>query len=71
MKRLGEYLFLWVVGGMLYYSFEFIFRGFSHWSMFVLGGVCLVFCAWQGQISGMEGSVLSADSALYHLCNSL
>ena len=50
MKRLGEYLFLWVVGGMLYYSFEFIFRGFSHWSMFVLGGVCLVFCAWQGQI---------------------
>ena len=33
MKRLSEYLFFWTLGGTLYYSFEMIFRGFSHWSM--------------------------------------
>ena len=38
MKRLSEYLFLLVVGGTLYYGFEMIFRGFSHWTMFLLGG---------------------------------
>ncbi len=43
MKKFGEYLFFWATGGALYYSFEVLFRGFSHWSMFVLGGVCFVF----------------------------
>ena len=35
---------------MLYYSFEVIFRGFSHWSMFILGGICFVFFAIQGKM---------------------
>ena len=48
-KRLLEYSFLWVLGGTLSYAFELIFRGFSHWSMFVLGGICMVFFAWQGR----------------------
>ena len=50
MKRIGEYLFLWAFGGCLYYGFEILFRGFSHWSMFVLGGVCFVFITVQGQM---------------------
>ncbi len=50
MKKLSEYLFLWAVGGSIYYTFEMIFRSSSHWSMFVLGGVCFVFCAVQGRI---------------------
>ena len=48
MKRLSEYLFLLTLGGSLYYSFEMVFRGFSHWSMFLLGGLCRVFFAQQG-----------------------
>lgn len=48
-KKLLEYGFLWLVGGSFYYSFEMVFRGFSHWSMFVLGGVCLMFIAYQGR----------------------
>lgn len=48
-KRASEYAFLWVVGGILYYSFELIFRGFSHWSMFILGGICLLFFWFQGR----------------------
>lgn len=37
MKRLSEYLFFWTLGGTLYYSFEMIFRGFSHWSINIYG----------------------------------
>ena len=48
MKRLSEYL--WAVGGSIYYGFELLFRGFSHWSMFVLGGICFVFFAVQGRM---------------------
>ena len=48
VKRLSEYLFLGTLGGTLYYTFEVIFRGFSHWSMFLLGGLCLVFFAQVG-----------------------
>ena len=47
MKRLKEYTGLWALGGMLYYGIEVIFRGFSHWSMFVLGGICMMFCGQQ------------------------
>lgn len=50
MKRLSEYLFLWAAGGCIYYGTEILFRGFSHWSMFVLGGICLVFFTMQGQL---------------------
>lgn len=52
MKKVSEYLLLWTLGGTLYYAFEVVFRGFSHWSMFVLGGFCLIFCAQQGLWTG-------------------
>lgn len=48
VKKISEYLLLGVLGGTFYYTFEMVFRGFSHWSMFLLGGVCLVFFAQQG-----------------------
>lgn len=49
LKKLMEYGFLWMLGGTIYYSFEMIFRGFSHWTMFVLGGICMMFFAFQGK----------------------
>ena len=54
VKRLSEYLFLGTLGGTLYYTFEVIFRGFSHWSMFLLGGLCLIFFAQQGMWTGWD-----------------
>lgn len=48
MRKISEYLFLWGAGGCLYYGFEVIFRGFSHWSMFMLGGLCFLFFFVQG-----------------------
>ncbi len=33
---------LFSVGGVLYIFIELLWRGYSHWSMFILGGVCFV-----------------------------
>ena len=49
MKKISEYLFLYGIGGWIYYILEILFRGFSHWSMFVLGGICMMFFSYQGQ----------------------
>ena len=52
MRKISKYLFFWALGGALYYTFEILFRGFSHWSMYVLGGICVVFFrerAWDGR----------------------
>ena len=34
--------FLFYLGGMCYAGLELLWRGFTHWSMFVLGGLCFV-----------------------------
>lgn len=47
-KKLSEYLFLGALGGCIYYTLELTFRGFSHWSMFMLGGISMMFFAAQG-----------------------
>jgi uncharacterized membrane protein len=46
-KTLFEYIFLFLVGGSVYYLIETLYKGItkgdpSHWSMFILGGICLV-----------------------------
>lgn len=35
-------LVLWSVGGLIYVLIELAFRGHSHWTMFVIGGLCFV-----------------------------
>lgn len=69
MKRLSEYLFFWTLGGTLYYSFEMIFRGFSHWSMFMLGGFCLVFCIQQGIWTGWDCAPLASGFMVQRFCD--
>jgi len=44
MRHLVKYFFLFCLGGGLYYGIECLFRGFSHPSMYVLGGLCFVIC---------------------------
>ncbi|HWP50089.1 MAG TPA: hypothetical protein VN626_00195 [Clostridia bacterium] len=39
MKRIGT---LFMTGGALYFIFETLWRGYSHWTMFILGGLCFV-----------------------------
>ena len=42
MKHFVKYLILLVVGGAAYYGIEIVARGFSHWTMFFVGGICFV-----------------------------
>ena len=38
---LREFL-LFIIGGLIYASIEVFARGFTHWSMFIVGGLCFV-----------------------------
>jgi len=42
MKQLIKYLTLLAAGGSLYVLIELLWRGHSHWTMFVLGGICFI-----------------------------
>ena len=39
----NKYLFLFDIGGLIYIMIEFIWRGESHWTMFLLGGICFIY----------------------------
>ena len=40
MRTIFKFLFLGTVFGLVYVLMEYLFRGYSHWSMFLTGGVC-------------------------------
>lgn len=42
MKRYHKEIILGFIGGLLYIIIELIWRGYSHWTMFALGGLCFV-----------------------------
>lgn len=44
IKSIGEYFFLFTFGGLVYISFELMYRSRTHWSMFILGGICFILC---------------------------
>ncbi len=44
MKKFMKYAALFLVGGVLYYSLEVLFRGYSFYAMAVCGGLCFIIC---------------------------
>ena len=42
LENLKRELVLFIIGGFIYYMIEVIGRGWSHWTMFVVGGLCFV-----------------------------
>ena len=67
-KKISKYLFLGCLGGSIYYGLEILFRGFSHWSMFVLGGICFLFF-YPGKSAQLSGTAVASDYSLYDLYN--
>ena len=57
MRVFLKYLFLFIIGGVVYYSMEMLFRGYSHYSMVILGGICFIAC-------GLLNELLSWDTSL-------
>ena len=41
-KILNKYVLLWIIGGIIYTIMEILFRGYTHYSMFILGGICFI-----------------------------
>ena len=37
-----KHVILFTIGGSIYYCIECIYRGYSHWTMAILGGICFV-----------------------------
>lgn len=58
MKQLSKNLGLFAVGGLIYYLIEIMWRGYSHMSMFVLGGICFI-------LIGLINEYLSFDTTLW------
>lgn len=42
MNKLLKYCTLGTLGGTVYVFLELMWRGYSHWSMFLLGGICFI-----------------------------
>ena len=42
MNKLLKYYTLGTLGGTVYVFIELMWRGYSHWSMFLLGGMCFI-----------------------------
>lgn len=64
MKKTVQYLFLFTLGGAAYYTLELIFRGFSHPTMFLLGGLCFLICCG---IHAMIGTAAGLPAQMF-LC---
>jgi uncharacterized membrane protein len=41
--KIFKFLLLFLTGGNLYYLIEILWRGYSHFTMFILGGICFIF----------------------------
>lgn len=50
IKIIFKYILLFQIGGCLYYYIEVLSRGWSHWSMYVLAGLCFCFVSVQNKI---------------------
>lgn len=44
IKNLCKYVILLAIGGAAYCGIELTWRGRTHWAMFLVGGICFVFC---------------------------
>ena len=60
LQKLYKVSFLFVIGGSLYYTIEFLFRGRSHWTMFCVGGFIFLY-------AGHENDKLPSNCPLWKL----
>lgn len=58
MKQIIKEPILFCVGGMAYNVVEVLYRGYTHWTMFVVGGLCFV-------LIGLINEIFSWETALW------
>lgn len=50
IKMSGKYAALFLIGGGVYFLLEVAWRGHSHWSMVIVGGICFVSCGLLNEV---------------------
>lgn len=50
IKLILKHLLLYALGGSIYYGIEVLYRGFSHPSMIIVGGLCFVIIGMYNEI---------------------
>lgn len=50
---------LGIIGGAMYYGIEVMFRGYSHVSMFILGGLCFIIIGQLNEFYSWDASIIS------------
>ena len=55
MRHWVKHLILMMIGGALYVLLELLWRGYSHWTMFFLGGTCFVVLGLLNEVVPWEG----------------
>lgn len=51
MKYIVKGLILFCIGGFTYVGIEILARGYSHWSMFLVGGICFLLIGLLNEIT--------------------
>jgi len=41
-KKIFEYTILFIIGGFVYFFIELLWRGYSHWTMMIVGGIAFI-----------------------------
>lgn len=57
-------LVLFAIGGIIYMIIELLWRGWSHWSMFFLGGLCFVLVGSMNKLINLPLPVKAAAGAV-------
>lgn len=50
LRIVFKYIVLLSIGGTLYCGCEILWRGYTHWTMFFVGGICFIFCGSLNEI---------------------
>lgn len=58
-EKIEKYVVLFIFGGAGYFILEVIARGYSHYTMFLCGGICFIFCGLLNEITKTKISFIS------------
>ena len=58
LNNILKYFTLFIIGGISYYFIEIIYRGYSHFSMIIVGGICFVLIGAMNEFSNKEVPLL-------------
>lgn len=54
LNTILKYLTLFLIGGITYYFIEIAYRGYSHYSMVIVGGLCFILIGSINEFSNTE-----------------